>query len=274
MIEDMLHNTRLRTPFVHCITNYITANDCANILLACGGSPIMADDPLEVEEITKNCNGLVINIGTLNERKLESMIIAGKKANSLGRPVILDPVGVGVSTFRLSTVHRLLQEIQFAVIRGNISEIKSIWSGVGSSTGVDVNPKDKITTEHLIDIIQLSRFLSKKTGAIIGVTGETDIVSSSKKTYIINNGHSMMSKITGSGCMLSAVIGAYCAANDTNILEATASAICAMGLCGEIAHKKILSLDCGTASFRIHLIDAMSKLDKHNLKKGAKYEIR
>ncbi|HWT27027.1 MAG TPA: hydroxyethylthiazole kinase, partial [Mobilitalea sp.] len=131
MFDRIIEKIREKSPLVHCITNYVTVNDCANILLACGASPIMADDRLEVEEITSISNALVINIGTLNERTVDSMLAAGRKANELNHPVILDPVGAGASRLRTDTVKRLLSEVKFSVIRGNISEIKAVYNGSG-----------------------------------------------------------------------------------------------------------------------------------------------
>src|SRR5450830_1176193 len=118
MFTKILQNVKEKTPLVHCITNYVTVNDCANILLACGCSPIMADDMGEVQEITSICNSLYINIGTLNERTIRSMLTAGKKANELSRPVVLDPVGAGASSLRTSTTFDLLKQVDFSVIRG------------------------------------------------------------------------------------------------------------------------------------------------------------
>lgn len=274
MFKEILENVKANSPLVHNITNYVTVNDCANIILACGGSPIMADDIMEVEEITSICNALVINIGTLNSRTIESMIKAGKKANELNHPVILDPVGAGASKLRTDTTFRLLKEVKFTVIRGNISEIKTVYAGSGSTKGVDADVADTITNENLDEAIVFAKNLSKKTRAIIAITGAIDIVANSEKAYVIKNGHPMMSKITGTGCMLTSVIGAYCAVNIKNILDATATAVCAMGLCGELAYEKVKKIDGGTASLRINIIDYMSKMDDSILKAGAKIESR
>lgn len=263
---------REQVPLVHNITNYVTVNDCANMLLACGGSPIMADDVKEVEEITSICNALVINIGTLNERTVESMIKAGKRANNLDHPVILDPVGAGASTLRTETTFRLLNEVQFAVIRGNISEIKTVYQGAGSTKGVDADEKDAVTPETLDEVIDFAKEVSRRTGAIIAITGAIDIVCDTKNVYIIRNGHEMMSKITGTGCMLTAVIGAFCSANPEHTLGAVASAVCAMGLCGELAYEKTVKNEGGTSSFRMYLIDAMSQMTGERLKVGAQIE--
>ena len=136
MFQKMLENVRGKCPLIHNITNYVTVNDCANIVLACGASPIMSDDQSEVEEITTICGGLNINIGTLNKRTIESMFLAGKRANALSHPVVLDPVGAGASKLRTETAQKLLEEVKFTVIRGNISEVKTLASGAGTTKGV------------------------------------------------------------------------------------------------------------------------------------------
>ncbi len=257
-----IENVRKRTPLVHNITNYVTVNDCANILLACGASPIMADDIKEVEEITSICNALVINIGTLNERTIESMILAGKRANKLNHPVILDPVGAGASALRTNTAIRLLEEINFCVIRGNISEIKTISQGRGNTRGVDAEVTDSVTEENLTETIQFAKQLASSLHSIIVITGVIDIVAEEAAAYIIRNGHPLMSKITGTGCMLTSIVGAFAAANPENILSAVAAAVSLMGLCGELAYEKMLRDQGGTASLRMHLIDAMSTMEE------------
>lgn len=274
MFKKILENTAAKKPLVHSITNYVTVNDCANILLACGASPIMADDQAEVEEITSLCHALVINIGTLNERTVNSMLKAGKRAVQLHHPVILDPVGAGASALRTNTTFKLLKEIPFSVIRGNISEIKTIAQGSGTTQGVDADVSDMITEANLDEAVAFAKNLSARTNAVIAITGAVDIVADPHKAYIIRNGHAMMSRITGSGCMLSAVIAAYCAANPDNLLDATAAAVCAMGLCGELAYQKTLEAAGGTSTFRTQLIDCMSTLNNEKLCGGMKIESR
>ena len=129
MLGEMLQNVRENRPLVHCITNYVTANDCANLLLACGGSAIMADEMEEAEEVTSLCGGLVLNLGTPNPRKVEAMLRAGREANRMGRPVVFDPVGVGCSAFRREAGSRILEQVQLSVIRGNASEIAARRDG-------------------------------------------------------------------------------------------------------------------------------------------------
>ena len=204
MLKTCFENVRKTCPLIHNITNYVTVNDCANMVLACGASPIMADDAAEVEDITTICGGLNINIGTLNSRTITSMLLAGKKANLLGHPVVLDPVGAGASQLRTDTAYRLLREVQFAVIRGNISEIKTLASGAGTTKGVDADVADKVTEENLDSAVAFAKAFAARTGSVIAITGAIDIVADADKAYCIRNGHAMMSSITGTGCQLSA----------------------------------------------------------------------
>lgn len=273
MLSHMLQTVREKHPLIHNITNYVTVNDCANILLACGGSPIMADDVQEVEEITAICGGLNINIGTLNSRTISSMELAGKKANAQNHPVVLDPVGAGASRLRTETARRLLEEVKFTVIRGNISEIKTLASGSGTTKGVDADVADRVTEENLEKMTAFVKAFAEKTGAVIAVTGAIDIVADGKKAYCIRNGHPMMSSITGTGCQLSAMTAAYVTANPEHPLEATAAAVCAMGLAGEIAWGRMTDMD-GNATYRNYIIDAIYNMTPQMLKQGAKYEVR
>lgn len=272
MMKEMLNCVREKKPLVHNITNYVTVNDCANILLACGGSPIMADDIDEVEEITTICGGLNINIGTLNQRTIPAMLAAGKKANQLGHPVVLDPVGAGASALRTNTAYKLLDEIQFAVIRGNISEIKTLANGHGTTKGVDADVADTVTEETLPQAVAFAKAFAMKTNAVIAITGAIDIIADSRKAYCIYNGHPMMSSITGTGCQLSAMTAAYVTANPESRLEAVAAAVCAMGVCGEIAYERLTAMD-GNSSYRNYIIDAIYHLDGATLESRAKYKI-
>lgn len=272
MLKEMLDNVREKCPLIHNITNYVTVNDCANILLACGGSPIMADDVDEAEEITAICGGLNINIGTLNQRTIPAMHLAGKKANELGHPTVLDPVGAGASNLRTKTAKDLIEGIKFTVIRGNISEIKTLALGTGGAKGVDADVADKVTKENLPQAVAFAKEFAKKTGAVIAITGAIDIVADGEKAFCIYNGHSMMSTITGTGCQLSAMTAAYVTANPETPLEAAAAAVCAMGICGEKAHTRLTEQD-GNSSYRNYIIDAIFNLNGEELERCAKYEI-
>ena len=272
MFKEMLENVRERCPLIHNITNYVTVNDCANILLACGGSPIMSDDIGEVEDITSICGGLNINIGTLNSRTIPAMLAAGKKANELGHPVLLDPVGAGASPLRTDTALKLLDEVKFTVIRGNISEIKTLAAGNGTTKGVDADSADRVTEENLERVCDFVKAFAAKTGAVVAVTGAIDIVADGEKAYCIFNGHPMMSSVTGTGCQLSAMTAAYVTANPENVLEAAAAAVCAMGVCGEIAHERLDAKD-GNSSYRNYIIDAVYNLNGGILEKRARYKV-
>ncbi|KNZ43373.1 hydroxyethylthiazole kinase [Acetobacterium bakii] len=274
MLKKTFQEVKEKTPLVHCITNYVTVNDCANSLLACGGSPIMADDIGEVEEIISICNSLCINIGTLNERSILSMLAAGKRANELSYPVVLDPVGAGASTLRTATAFKLIKQVKFSVIRGNISEIKTVAQGAGTTKGVDADASDAVTGENLEDTIAFAKKLSEKTQSVIAITGAIDIVADSHKAYVISNGNALMSKVSGTGCMLSAIIAAFCGANPTAILDATAAAVCFMGLCGELAFDRLALMGGGTSTYRTLLIDFMSQVSPDILEGGAKIETR
>lgn len=273
MFCEILKQMKQLAPLIHNITNYVTVNDCANILLACGASPIMADEIEEVADITSICGGLNINIGTLNQNTIPAMLAAGKKANELGHPVLLDPVGTGASRLRTETALQLIHSIQFSVIRGNVSEIKTLASGSATTKGVDADIADRITDETLDDAVLFAKNFSKETGAVIAITGAVDIVADQNKAFCIHNGHPMMSRITGTGCQLSAMTTAYITANQDRILEATAAAVCAMGLCGEKAFARMTELD-GNVSYRNYIIDAIDRLTPEELERGANYELR
>ena len=162
MLGTCLENVRTQVPLVHNITNYVTVNDVANVLLACGGSPIMADEAEEVEDITTICGGLNINIGTLNKRTITGMLLAGKRANELGHPVLLDPVGAGASALRTNTAIELMDTLHPTVIRGNISEIKTLASGSGTTKGVDADVADAVTEDTLDQAVAFVKNFAKQ----------------------------------------------------------------------------------------------------------------
>ena len=234
MLGTCLDQVRKTVPLVHNITNYVTVNDVANILLACGGSPIMSDEPEDVEDITTICGGLNINIGTLNQRSIEGMFRAGKKAAELGHTLLLDPVGAGASVLRTNTAVELMKELPFTVIRGNISEIKTLALGSGTTKGVDADVADAVTEANLDAAVAFVKEFARKSHAIVAVTGAIDLVSDGERCYVIRNGRAEMGKITGTGCQLSGMMTAFVVANQERRLEAAAAAVCAMGLAGEI----------------------------------------
>lgn len=268
---ELLRAVRERGPLIQCITNFVTVNDCANILLAAGASPTMAQDIREVEEAVAGADGLVCNLGAIDF--VDSMILAGKKANELGIPVVLDPVAAGGTALRRRLSAKLLEEVRFSVIRGNASEIRALAGQECCGSGVDAAAWDAITQESLPQSVDLISDLARRSGAVIAVSGVMDVVSDGTRTVLLHNGCATMARITGSGCMLTTLIGAFCAAAPEYPLEAACAAMTAMGICGEIAEEKRLQNKTGNAAFRTDLIDAVFNLTEKELKERARYEI-
>ena len=233
----------------------------------------MSDEPQDVEDITSICGGLNINIGTLNVRTIEGMMKAGKKSNELGHKVLLDPVGAGASELRTGTAVKLMEDIHFDVIRGNISEIKTLAQGSGTTKGVDADVADAVTEESLDQAVEFVKTFADSTGSVIAVTGAIDLVSDGKTCYVILNGRPEMGKITGTGCQLSGMMTAFIVANPEHTLEAAAAAVCAMGLAGEIGWSHMQDGD-GNSTYRNRIIDAVYNMDGETLEKGANYEVR
>lgn len=208
-LRQLLFRLRQEKPLIHCITNYVTANDVANMLLAAGASPVMADAEQEVEEITALSKGLVLNLGTLKEASVNAMLLAGKRAAVMGHPIILDPVGAGASSFRTETALRLISKLPCTVIRGNASEIRTLAGVHAFSKGVDADIRDQVKEENCLAIKELLCSLSSRTGAVIVMTGKNDMVADSNRMWIVRNGNAMMTRITGMGCMMDGLLAAF-----------------------------------------------------------------
>jgi len=268
-IDETLKNIREKNALTHCITNSVTINDCANAVLAIGGSPFMAEDAEELQEVVTIADVLVINIGKLSKNQIESMHISSKAANETNTPIILDPVGVGVTELRNKTTMNLIEKYNITAIRGNISEIKAIakLSGVldesNTAKGVDVNADDIITEENLQANGELISTLSRKLNTVILASGPIDILTDGQTTVAIDNGDDMMPLITGSGCMLSSIVGSCI--GGSNPFDGTLVAILAMNIAGEKARAKVEERDEGTGSFRAYLIDYLYKTDSETL---------
>ena len=271
MLGEILDAVRRESPLVHCINNYVTANDCANLLLAAGAAPIMADDPAESAEITARCRGLVLNLGTPDSRRLEAMVLSGQEAAQRHIPVLLDPVGVGASVFRREAAARMLTAFPLTAVRGNMSELRTLMGLQSHGSGVDAGQPDSVTEQTLPDVLPFLQAFSRKTGAVAMVTGEMDLVCGGERAFVLRGGHPIMSRITGSGCMLSA--GAFLAVRPDQPLEAAAAASAAMKLCGERAAAALLPGE-GSGFFRIRLMDALYHLDGEDLERNARYEMR
>jgi len=245
-VFEALHTKRA---LIHHITNYVTVNDCANVVLAIGAAPIMADEISEVASMVGLCDALVLNIGTANERILASMLKAGCAANAKGIPVVLDPVGVGATSFRYESVVKLMEAISFSVIRGNMAEIKTIAGLEAKSAGVD-------SLEAESDGGKIAKALAQKLQCVIAITGKTDIVSDGKQCFELNNGDSALTLVTGTGCMSTSLIGSFLGASH-NALASAIAGISTMAIAGELAEKTK-----GMGTFHRTLIDSISQMNK------------
>ena len=276
-IPDLIKNVKEKCPLTHCITNFVTVNDCANAILAIGASPIMAEELDEVEEIINISDALVINIGTLKHPQIEAMKISSAQANKTNIPITLDPVGVGVSKLRNNTTIDLINNYNISAIRGNITEIKTIaklfnvTDETNTAKGVDVCNDDIITKDNLKANEKIIAKTAEKLNTVILASGPIDILSDGKTTIAIYGGDEMMPLITGSGCMLSSIVGSCIGA--TNPFDGTLLAILAMNKAGEKARAKVDEENLGTGSFRTLLIDALYKTDAEELSNESKIEI-
>ena len=251
--SQLFSRVKKEQPLIHQITNFVTVNDCANATLAIGASPVMTTSPHEAGDMAKLSGALVLNLGTLDDRTIEAMDMAGKAANSQGIPVILDPVGCGSTPFRTEQALRLLDRISIQVVRGNASEIHRLIGGKAVTRGVDSGTMTLHSSE-------LAEMASKATGSIIVVSGVKDAVSDGKKTVLINNGTPLLTNVTGTGCMATALIGAFSAVTD-NYFTSAILGISTMGIAGELAADH-LKQDEGMGMFRVRLIDSLSKMNE------------
>ena len=260
-ISANLSAVKEKSPLIHHITNYVTVNDCANIVLAIGGSPVMADDLEEVAEMVSFASALVLNIGTLNSRTIDSMMVAGLRAKELGVPVILDPVGVGATKLRTNTAEKLIRELKPDVIRGNMSEIMVL-----AGQNVAIKGVDSIADEHGSAII--ARKLASKLSCIIAITGKTDVVSDGRQVCLLDNGHRILSDVTGTGCMTTSLVGTFCGVTKDYYTAAIAGII-SMGLAGEMAQASLHHGE-GIGTFRVRLLDSIYNLTPEILAREGK----
>jgi hydroxyethylthiazole kinase len=260
---ENLRRVRERKPLVHNITNFVVMNYTANALLACGASPVMAHAAEEVEEMVSLAGALVLNIGTLSPSWIEAMLKAGKRANALHVPVILDPVGAGATRLRTDSARRLIEELSVQVIRGNASEILSLAGEKSASRtkGVD--------SVHTVDqVAETAVALAKELGTTLAITGAVDLITEGSRIRRVMNGHEMMSRVTGTGCTATVMIGAFLAV-DPDPLEAATTGLSYFGLAGEKAAAKSL----GPGSFQMALLDALYRVKEEELRAGAKIQV-
>jgi len=253
---------RTKKPLIHNITNYVVMNYTANALLACGASPVMAHAPEEVEEMVSFAGALVLNIGTLTNAWVDSMLIAGKKANELNIPIVLDPVGSGATKLRTESAKRLINELSVSVIRGNASEVLSLAQEGSRTKGVD-------SIHSVEEAADAALMLAKELNTTLAITGPIDLITDGERIYKVLNGHELMGFVTGTGCTATALIGAFLSV-DNDPASATATALAYFGLAGErgAAHSK------GPGTFQIALLDALFTINEEQLRKGVRIEKR
>lgn len=251
----LLGKIRTGSPLIHNITNFVVMNYTANVLLATGASPVMAHSIKEVEEMSSIAGALVINIGTLQDDWVESMICAGKNANKKGIPVILDPVGSGATSLRTGSVKKIMSEVRISVLRGNASEIFSLSSADVRTRGVD----SSVSVSDEIRMAAKNIAVEKK--CVTAISGTTDYITDGEKVYSVRNGHPLMTKVTGMGCGLTSVIAAFCAVSGGEILKAVAAASGFYGLCAEIAAETSEK----PGSFATAFIDALYSADEKDI---------
>ena len=249
-----LRTLRERKPLIHQITNYVVMNETANATLSLGALPVMAHAREEVEEMTRLAGALVINIGTLSPHWVEAMLMAGKTANAVGVPVVLDPVGAGATTYRTETARRILDEVDVAVLRGNAGEVATL-------VGVEAEVRGVESMDVGGEAAEISRAAAKSLGLVASVTGPFDHVSDGERVLAVANGHELLGAVSGTGCMSSAITGCYLAAKKDEPLTAAAEALAAFGVAGEEAARDAK----GPGSFHVNLYDALAALDPETL---------
>ena len=258
---NLINKVKEVNPLVLHYTNNVTIADCANTTLAIGASPLMSFSYEEVDDIVKASSSVVINIGTMNSEILDLFVLAGKTANKYNKPVILDPVGVFATKVRVELVNKLLNEVKFHVVRGNISEIKFLG-------GLDVKGKGVDSFDDGSDATEIVRKVAKRLERVVVASGKTDLISDGDIVYKIQNGSEKLKFITGTGCMSTSLIGSFLPCTDKKI-EAAVMGTLAMSLSGELADNENPLI----GKFKTNLFDNLYSLDKDTLEKYAKVEI-
>ncbi|MCL4425382.1 MAG: hydroxyethylthiazole kinase [Firmicutes bacterium] len=260
-VAENLRRVRKETPLVHHITNLVVTNVTANVSLAIGASPVMAHAQEEVAQMVRFARALVLNIGTLTPATVDAMLTAGQEANRLGVPVVLDPVGAGATDLRTKSTERLLSEVKVTVLRGNAGEIATIGGYGGRVRGVD-------SLEGSRDMAAMVSEMARHFGTVVAATGKTDYISDGQRVATVHNGHLLLTTVTGTGCMVTSVIGAFVGVGKDPLL-ATAGALAYYGLAAEIAAREAN----GPASFQVALIDTLYNMTEEELSRGARIRI-
>ena len=262
IIMELFSKIRDRQPLVHHITNNVTINDCANVTLAIGGSPVMATSIEEVADMVHLADALVINFGTINELMYAAMIHAGQAANKKGIPVVFDPVGVGATRYRTEMANDFLKKVNVAIVRGNATEVYALIGGKAITRGVDAGELE-ISKEELA--VQASQQLQ----AITVISGEHDVISNGVTSVQIDNGDLWLPRITGTGCMSTSLIACFAGITD-DWFSAAVAGMSVMSLAGENAKHELDGND-GIGTYRMKLMDGIFQMDEHIWKEGVRF---
>lgn len=257
-LEERLRWVATHKPLVHHITNYVVKNETANVTLCLGALPVMAHALEEVEEMASQAGALVINMGTPYADLEKAMLAAGRAANRAGVPVVLDPVGAGATAYRTRLARTLVEEIRFAVVRGNAAEM-AVLAGMEA----EIRGVESISTGSDAEVVAGSA--ASRLGCVAAVTGEVDVISDGSRTLYVHNGHPMLAKVTGTGCMATTCVAVMASAGEP-FLEATAAALALFGLAGERA-ARVAGERPGTFHVEIYnaLYDLSTRLDLEGL---------
>ena len=259
---DLLERVRQQQPVVHHLTNWVTIYDCAQVVKSLGASPVMAHAIEEVADMSQIASALVLNIGTLTVEFVEAMKLAARSANKKGIPVVLDVCGAGATSLRDRKCLELINEVRIDVIKGNASEVARVSGESVKTRGVDA-------TEVSGDLALLAEQLAAQRKATVVITGKVDIATDGKQTYLIQNGHSMMSRVVGTGCMAASVIGTF-AAVERDLALASACALACYGIAAEVAAEQA----SGPAAFKEQLLDCLYNLDREAVHRRQRIELR
>lgn len=257
----MLSRIRKTRPLVHHITNIVVANDNANVMLSVGALPVMACAPEEVEEMVSGARALVLNLGTPTKEMVESALFAGKKANALGIPVVLDPVGAGATCFRKESALFLLRNVHVTIVRGNVAEIRALLGLASRMRGVE-------SEEVGEDYASIAQEAARRFCTVSAVTGAVDYVSDGERTIAVHNGHPLLTSVTGTGCMATSLCGAFVGVEEDPLLAASG----ALGFLGVCAERAALRAE-GPGTFRMHLFDVMHALSEGEFEKSLRLEV-
>ncbi|MEJ8544672.1 hydroxyethylthiazole kinase [Brevibacillus borstelensis] len=250
-----LERVREKKPLVHNITNVVVTNFTANGLLSLGASPVMAYAREEVAEMARQAGAVVLNIGTLNQPEVEAMIIAGQAANQHQVPVIFDPVGAGATSYRTETARRILEEVNVSVLRGNAAEVAHVIGEKWSIKGVDVGEGNR-------DIVSLAKKAARHWSTHVVITGKEDVITDGHTAFVIKNGHPILTKVTGTGCLLTSVIGAF-ASIEQDLLTAGVSALVSYGVAAQLAAEK--TEEKGPGSFQLEFLNQLAMVSSEDI---------